>query len=96
MVQKTEILAKKVIFSDFFGQNFQKKEIIKKSEKTFPRYTYLNGFCKFLVIFVRKYIFLPLFKKIWGQKITFLAISQNNIFSQKSVYSNRFLVKFPF
>ena len=31
-------------------------------EKTFPRYTHLDGFGKFLVIFVQKY-FLPLLKK---------------------------------
>ena len=40
---------------------------------------YLDGFGKFLVIFVQKY-FLPMFgekkkKKKKGQKITFLAIS---------------------
>ena len=29
------------------------KKLIKKSEKTFPRYMYLDGFGKFLVIFVQ-------------------------------------------
>ena len=29
----------------------------------FPRYIYLGGFGKFLVIFVQKYFFLPLLKK---------------------------------
>ena len=37
---------------------------------------YLDGFGKFLVIFVQKYFSLPLLKKKLGQKITFLAISQ--------------------
>ena len=56
---------------------------------------YLDGFGKFLVIFVQKY-FLPLLKRILGQKITFLAISQNTILSQNYDDLNRFLVKFPF
>ena len=29
----------------------------QKSEKTFPKYTYLDGFGKFFVIFVQKYFF---------------------------------------
>ena len=33
----------------------------QKSEKIFPRYTYLDGFGKFLVIFA-------LVKKIWAKK----------------------------
>ena len=36
---------------------------------------YLDGFGKFLVIFVQKYFFLPLLKK-FGPKNHFLAISQ--------------------
>ena len=28
---------------------------------------YLDGFGKFLVIFVQKYIFLPLLKKFWAK-----------------------------
>ena len=40
------------------------------------RYIYLDGFGIFLVIFVQKYIFLPLLKKFWAKKITFLAIFQ--------------------
>ena len=36
---------------------------------------YLDGFGKFLVIFVQKYFF-TLVNKILGQKITFLTISQ--------------------
>ena len=63
-------------FSGFFGVKiFKNKTLIKKSAKTFPRYTYLDGFGKFLVIFVQKYFF-TLVKKCLGQKITFLAISQ--------------------
>ena len=57
-------------------QNFQKLEINQKSEKTFPRYMYLDGFGKFLVIFVQKIFFFTLVKKNLGQKITFLVISQ--------------------
>ena len=56
---------------------------------------YLDGLGKFLVIFVHKHMFYPCLKKL-GQKITFLAISQRYDFSQKSDYSNRLLVKFPF
>ena len=37
---------------------------------------YLDGFGKFLVIFVQKYIFFTLVKEILGQKNYFLAISQ--------------------
>ena len=36
---------------------------------------YLDGFGKFWVIFVQKYIFLPLLKKNWAKKNHFLAIS---------------------
>ena len=54
--------------SDFWGQIFQKS----KSEKTFPRYTYFDGFGKFLVTFV---LFFTLVKNSLGQN-NFLAISQ--------------------
>ena len=37
---------------------------------------FLDGFGKYLVIFVQKYIFLPLLKKIWAKKSLFWAISQ--------------------
>ena len=57
---------------------------------------YLDGFGKFLVIFVQKYFF-TLVKKIWApQKITFWQFLKNTIFSHKSDNLNRFLVKFPF
>ena len=39
-------------------------EINQKSEKTFPRYMFLDGFGKFLVVLVQKYFFLPMLKKI--------------------------------
>ena len=58
---------------------------------------YLDGFGKFLVIFVHnQFFFLTLAKKNLGPKITFLAISQKYDFNQISDYLNRFLVKFPF
>ena len=67
-------------FQFFWAKNakiFKNKKLIKKSEKTFPRYMYLGGFGKFL----SKNIFLPLLKKKkLGQKITFLAISQKYAF----------------
>ena len=56
--------------SVFFGpkmQNFQRREINKKNEKTFPRHVYLHGFGKFLVIFVQKYSFYPC-QKYFGSK----------------------------
>ena len=56
---------------------------------------YLNAFGKFLVIFVQKYIFFTLVKKILGQKSLFWQFLKNKIFSQKPDYLNRFLVKFP-
>ena len=52
------------------------KIINQKSEKTFPKHIYLDGFGNFFVIFVQKYIFLPLLKKFWAKKITFFAISK--------------------
>ena len=59
---------------------------------------YLDGFGKFLVIFVKKYIyifFLPLLKKLGAKKSLFWQFFKNMIFSQKSDYLNRFLVNFP-
>ena len=56
---------------------------------------YLDDFGKFLVIFVQKYFF-TLVKKIFDQKISFWPFLKNMIFSQKSVYLNRFFLKFPF
>ena len=39
-------------------QKFSKnKKLIKKSDRTFLSYMYLDGFGKFFVIFVQKYIF---------------------------------------
>ena len=35
------------------------KKLIKKVRKKFPRYMYLGGFGKFLVIFVQRYLFYP-------------------------------------
>ena len=55
---------------------------------------YLDGFGKFLVIFVQKF-FLPLLKSL-GQKIMFWPFLKITIFSQKYDDLNRFLVKFPF
>ena len=43
---------------------------------------YLDGFGKFLVIFVQKYFF-TLVKKNLGQKITLLVISQKYNFKSK-------------
>ena len=93
---------------NLFGQNFsfwaknakifKNKKLIKKSEKTFPRYMYLDGFGKFLVIFVQDIFVLPLVKKKkkkkMGQKSLFWRFLKNTIFNQKSDYLNRFLVKF--
>ena len=56
---------------------------------------YLDGFGKFLVIFVQKYFFI-LVKKFWATKSLFWQFLKNTIFSQKSDYSNGFLMKFPF
>ena len=56
---------------------------------------YLDGFGKFLVIFVQKFFF-TLLKKILLKKSLFLAISQKYDFKPKSDDLNRFLVKFPF
>ena len=57
---------------------------------------YLHGSGKFLVI-LSKNIFLPLLKKLGPKKNHFfLLFLKNMIFSQKSDYLNRFLVKFPF
>ena len=58
-------------------------------------YLDLDGFGKFLVIFVQKYIFLSLLKN-FGPKIIFWCFLKNTIFCQKSKDLNRFLVKFPF
>ena len=60
-----------MIFLAFLVKIFKNKKLIKKSEKTFPRYTYLDGFGKFSVIFVQKYFFFTLVKTKLGQKITF-------------------------
>ena len=54
---------------------------------------YLDGFCKFVVILIKKNY--PS-SKMFGPKNQFLAISQNTVSSQKSDYFNRFLVEFPF
>ena len=50
---------KKSNFLAFLVKIFKNKKLIKKSEKTFPRYTYSDGFGKFLVIFVQKYFSYP-------------------------------------
>ena len=57
---------------------------------------YLDGFGRFLVIFVENFFFLPLLKKIWAKKLLFWQFLKNMIFSQKSDYLNWFLMKFPF
>ena len=64
-----------IFFLAFLVKIFKNKKLIKQSEKTFPRCMYLDGFGKFLVIFVQKYL-LPLLKNFWAKKISFLAISQ--------------------
>ena len=51
--QKITFWPKNLSFSGIKYKNFQKWEE-KKSEKTFPRYMYLDGFGKFLAIFVPK------------------------------------------
>ena len=90
-----KILTKKAKKKSLFGQNFsflgqksknfQKYEINQKSEKTFPKHMYLNGFGKFLVIFVKKMFSLPLtVKKFWPKKSLFGNFSKNKNFSQKS------------
>ena len=73
---KTEILAKQffcfcffvclfVCFFGFFVKIFKNKKLIKKeSEKTFPRYTYLDGFGDFC----QKIYFFTLVKKKFGSK----------------------------
>ena len=76
LAQKTEILAKKWFFG-FFGQNFQKLEMNQKSEKSFPRYMYVDGFGKFLEIFVQIFFFFTLVQKNLGQKNIFLFFFQN-------------------
>ena len=74
-------------------QNFQKqkkkqkrktkKEINQKSEKTFPKQMYLDGFGNFFfVIFVQKYIFLPLLKKIWAKNHCFGDFSKHTILAK--------------
>ena len=84
-----------MIFLAILVKIFKNKKLIKKSEKTFPRYMYLDGFGKLLVIFVQKYFF-TLVKNFLAKKITFWRFLKNTIFSQKSDYLNRFPVKFPF
>ena len=65
---KTWNFGQKVIyFLAFLVKIFKNKKLIKKSEKTFPRYTYLDGFGKFLVICPKIYFF-TLVKKIWAKK----------------------------
>ena len=60
--------------SDFWGaflvKIFKNKKFNLKSEETFPRYTYLDDFGKFLVIFVQKYFF-ALVKKNRAKKSLF-------------------------
>ena len=53
---------------------------------------YLDGFGKFLVIFVQKYFF-PLFKKFWVKKNPFFGdFSKIWFLAKKSDYLNRFLI----
>ena len=54
--QQNHFLAKISVFGPKMPQ-FSKIKNKHESEKTFPRYMYLDGFGKFLVIFVQKYIF---------------------------------------
>ena len=56
---------------------------------------YLDGFGKFLVIFVQKYFFYVV-KKDLGQETLFWQFLKNMFFSQKSDNLKRFFVKFPF
>ena len=55
---KNHFLAKTSVFWTKNAKIFKNKKLIK-SEKTFPRYMYLDGFGKFLVIFVQNYSFYP-------------------------------------
>ena len=74
------------------------KAFNQKSEKLFPRYTYLDGCGKFLVIFVQTFFFIQLLKRM-GQKKkkTFFFCDFSKIrFWAKNDDLNRFLVKFPF
>ena len=70
-----------LIFENFGIFGPKKLKFWPKSEKTSPRYTYLDGFGKFLVIFCPKIFLLPLLKKKkknWRpeKKNAFLAIFQ--------------------
>ena len=65
----------KVIFQGFLVKIFKHKKLLKKSEKTFPRYMYLDDFGKCVVIFVKKYLF-TLVQKFWRQKSLFGDFSQ--------------------
>ena len=69
---------------------FLKRQKIKKLRKRFPRYMWLDGFGKILVIFVEKYCFTLVEKRAVGD------FSTTIIFSQKPAYLNRLLVNFPF
>ena len=88
--------------------NFQKCVINQKSEKTFPRYMYLDGFWQIFGNFIQKY-FLTLVKNNVGKKSLFGDFLEIRFFvcfcfvffffvffCQKSDYLNRFLVNFPF
>ena len=63
-----------MIFWAFLVNIFKNKKLIKKSEKTFPRY--LDGLGKFMVIFVQKYFF-TLVQKNGGGEPFFLQFLKN-------------------
>ena len=94
--KKNHFLVKRSVFWAI-NANIFKNYIIKKGRKHYLDDMYLDGFGKFLVIFVPKYFFtLVKKKKKYGQKKSFWQFLKNTIFNQKSDYLNRFLMKFPF
>ena len=95
LAPKTEILAKKGFVWLFLVKIFKNKKLIKKVRK-YSLDTRIQMALANFWSFLSKNIFLPLFKKVWGKKSLFWRFLKNTIFSQKSDYLNRFLMKFPF
>ena len=94
--KKKHFLAKISVFWAKSAKIFKNK-INPKCEKTFPRYMYFRWLWQILGDLCPKIFFLPLLKKKFGAKESFSwRFLKNTIFSQKSDYLNRFLVKFPF
>ena len=84
--------------SVFWAKNakiFKNKKLFKESEKTFPRYTYLDGFGKFLVIFVQKYIlFVPMLKQLGAKKSLFGEFSKIRFLAENLTISIDSLLNF--